>query len=287
MSQNYLEPVDDGLPMRDSKDYAEDKLRIIEAYVHMFIVSMRGKPWSKINYIDLQAGPGKNYFPNSKILLGSPLIAVTANKQFDNYWFVEYGDDEFNALKTRLSKLPNISSIHLKQGNCNLVVDEIVREIEKMDRSAKASNQWQTLNLAFLDPEGLELEWQTVEKLGQISKMDLIINFSTSGIIRNGTKFINSGQTESVDKFFGTQEWQALYLNAKPKGGTHIRRELLDFYKQRLSDLGYQNKEIPSEQAFRNTKNRQVYTLIFASKHPLGEDFWEKAMNQARQPRLF
>ncbi|GEM_PF-2360717 len=56
----YLEPVDDGLAMRDSQDYAKEKLLVLRYYLDQTITSMRGKNWIAINYLDLQAGPGKN-----------------------------------------------------------------------------------------------------------------------------------------------------------------------------------------------------------------------------------
>ncbi len=49
----YLEPVDDGLAMRDSQDYAKEKLLVLRYYLDQTITSMRGKNWIAINYLDL------------------------------------------------------------------------------------------------------------------------------------------------------------------------------------------------------------------------------------------
>jgi len=60
-----------------------------------------------------------------------------------------------------------------------------------------------------------------------------------------------------------------------------MHRDLLDLYKDRLRFLGYQDvkqsDEITSEPLIRNTRrNAPLYRLIFASKHPLGDEFWQK-----------
>ena len=164
--------------------------------------------------------------------------------------------------------------VKVLQGDCNEIVDEIVHEIRMID-SQFIEGKWPSLNLAFLDPEGLELRWETVQKLGKMNRMDLIINFSTSAIIRNAQKFLETGATDSIDLFFGTKDWQQAYLNA---GGdsTRIRRDLLDLYMTRLGKLGYQviEPDPTNELVFKNSKNAQMYTLLGASKHELGVKFW-------------
>ncbi len=54
-------------------------------------------------------------------------------------------------------------------GDCNELVGQIVARIQPGDR--------RSLNLAFLDPEGMELHWATVEQLARLRRMDLIINY--------------------------------------------------------------------------------------------------------------
>jgi three-Cys-motif partner protein len=289
LSQDYLEEKDDGLLMRSSGDYAKDKLKILEAYVRMFIVSMRPQNWRAINYIDLQAGPGKNLFsPSSDVMLGSPLIALTAEHHFDNYWFVELNDKEYQALSKRISVSPRSANAHVLQGDCNIVVDNIVKRIEAIDKPF-IKDTHPSLNLAFLDPEGIELEWETVEKLANMKRMDLIINFSTSGFTRNVGQMFNTDEETKIDKFFGTDEWRKEYEKVADKDNSHVRRVMIDFYKKRLSQFGYTYNEqeiIPPEKVIKNTKGAQIYTLIAASKHRLGDKFWKEAIKQSIQKKL-
>ncbi len=206
-----LLPEDDGLVMRDSQDYAKDKLTIFEGYISRFITSMRLKPWRAINFIDLQAGPGKNIFdPSNDILLGSPLIALTTKYQFTNYWFVELKPENFDALQQRVNEHERAQLVKFINDDCNVAINDIVGEIQDIDKSY-VKGKWPSLNLAFLDPEGLELNWDTVEKLGQVGGMDLIINFSTSGFTRNADQMLSKESITLLDKFFGTPEWKTVY----------------------------------------------------------------------------
>lgn len=284
MSESYLQPQEDSLPMRQSQDYAKDKLTILRGYVHRFITSMRVKSWRALFYIDLMAGPGKNKFePSGAIMLGSPLIALTAPHSFTHYRFVEIDPHCADALNKRSSVSDRWDAIKIITDDCNEAVDEIVEEIRVLDRPYIAGS-WPCLSLAFLDPEGLELKWETVEKLGQMKRMDLIINFSTSGFLRNVGQLIEKETSTRIDSFFGTPEWKDVYRKVADKDGSHVRREMLDFYKKRLAALGYTIH--PEERTFHNRNNTQIYTLIFASKHDLGNKFWSDAIREVSQPKL-
>lgn len=266
---NFLEPKQDGLAMRESNEYARDKLYALEAYLHMARISMKHKPWYAFNYIDLQAGPGKNRI-GDKIFLGSPLIALAAiNPPFDHYWFNELNTENFNALRMRISGSPYASSTHVYQQDVNAVVDEVVGAITQMDIAARYP-QWSTFNVAFLDPEGLEINWDTVRKLAQIRVMDLIINFSTNGIIRN------LHQPEILDRFFGNPGWRQSVTATDPQ---KLRRQLIEVYRKQLKEVGYHIADEDSLEHYdismRNRKNAEVYSLIFASKNPLGSTFWK------------
>jgi len=284
LSELYLQPNEDSLPMRQSQDYARDKLTILRGYVHRFVTSMRDKRWRALFFIDLMAGPGKNKFePSGAVMLGSPLIALTAQYSFTHYRFVEIDPHYADALNKRVSASERRDAVKVIKGNCNEVVDKIVEEIRALDKPY-IPDSWPCLSLAFLDPEGLELNWETVRKLGQMKRMDLIINFSTSGFTRNVEQLIEKETSTRIDSFFGTPEWKDVYRKVADKDGSHVRREMLDFYKKRLAALGYTIH--PEERTFHNRNNTQIYTLIFASKHDLGNDFWSGAIQEVSQPKL-
>ena len=155
MSENLLKPVDDGLVMRSSQEYARDKLRIIDGYTQRMVTSMRERPWRAMFYIDLEAGPGKNLFPSGgDIESGSPLIGLGANYPFTHYRFIEIDKRNCDALKKRVASSELHRQAKVFHGDCNVLVDEITREIQEIDRPF-IHGKWHSLNLAILDPEGL------------------------------------------------------------------------------------------------------------------------------------
>lgn len=285
MTHIYLRDEADELPTRDSQYYAKDKLTILKGYMARFTTAMKDKPWRALNYVDLQAGPGKNEFsPSEDVMLGSPLLALTTRFSYDNLFLVEMGIDEFNALDTRVGASERDSRVMLYNEDCNLAVDTVVERIGQIDREF-IDGIWPCLNLAFLDPEGLEIEWQTVKKLASLQRMDLIINFSTSGITRNARLAVDNEDFTTVDRFFGTRNWRSVYERARSGGSAAVRRALIDFYLSRLQDMGYVETK-RQEKEFKNQRNVQIYTMIFASKDDLGIKFWNGAVEEVRQPRL-
>jgi three-Cys-motif partner protein len=269
----FLQAVPDGLATRPSGRWVEEKLDYLMRYIEIFETSMRLK-WPERNYIDLFAGPGKNRIKETgEILLGSPLLALTSKYPFSGYFFSELDLDCHNALDIRCSTSILDEKIKVYNQDANKIVTTIVGTIQQFSP--------RSLNLAFLDPEGLELEWNTVAQLGKL-RCDLIINYSQQGLTRYIAKAYESNVETVVDRYFGTKKWRDIYApwhNKPRKIGLH--KELISFYKARLGGLGYhevkQSDEISAAPLIRNSKNRApLYRLLFASKDPLGDRFWHQ-----------
>jgi three-Cys-motif partner protein len=282
----YLMPEDDGLLMREAGEWASEKLFYVERYIRMFETSMREK-WPDRNYLDLLAGPGKNRLRDTgSVLLGSPLLALTAEHPFTGYYFVESGPEDAKALRERCDASGHAGRVRVFNDDCNVVVDQIVADLKH--------EHPKSLNLAFLDPEGLEMQWATVAKLASVPRMDLIINYPEGGLNRMMPVAVDSGGDTAVDRFFGDRGWRNIYAGwqRSPSGSVHW--DLIDFYRNRLQALGYvevrRDDEIGDEPLMRNTtRNAPLYRLLFASKHPLGKRFWNAVTRRDidGQARLF
>jgi len=291
---NYLEPEKDGLPMRSSGPWAMEKLDYLQRYIDVFVTSMRNKPWRAMHYIDLFAGPGKCRTDDARatVFLGSPLIALKAAYPFTRYFFIDLDADNIAALQKRCSASPRAERVQCFSGDCNVCVQDIVKQISEIDR-AFIDGKWHSLNLAFLDPEGLELHWATVAALASLNRMDLIIHYPQMALERVMPKAFQVDGWSSVDLFFGNRDWRKIYTEWKDKQ-TGLHRQLIDHYKQGLQSLGYreilQDDETGDEPLIRNAKKRApLYRLLFASKHPLGHDFWHQVTRRDvhGQGRLF
>ena len=294
----YIAPVDDGLALRESGLWVTEKLHYIRRYLEMFSIAMSKKNWRNIRYLDLFAGPGKCIIRDvGDILLGSALIATTRAPSFTNYVFVDLSHDNLVALQQRCASIENVGAkCQYEVGDSNRVVTKIVRQIQERDRQY-IKDSWGSINVTLLDPEGLELEWSTVEALARVTKMDLIIHYSQFGITRNLENLHEYDGETAIDRFFGDTHWRTIYKTEAAKGASSgsIHRRLIEHYKQNLTKLGYQEIRdygdgAGTEPLVRSAyRNAPLYRLLFASKHPLGNKFWKEVtkVNAAGQGSLF
>lgn len=269
----YLQPQPDDLVVRDSGEWARAKLDYLRRYMEIFEISMKDK-WPERNYVDLQAGPGKNVIRETgEVLLGSPLIALSCQPPFTGYYFVEYDAECASALQKRCETSTNWNSVTIISGDCNVEVNTVVKHIKR--------NSPNSLNLAFLDPEGLELRWSTVVALASVKKMDMVINYPQMALARVMPVNFGSDADGAVDQYFGTRQWRDIFREHQEKGKVGLHRDLIDLYRSKLHELGYRevkrDDELGDEPLMRNARtSAPLYRLIFASKHPLGQDFWRK-----------
>ena len=280
--EDYLSDKDDGLLMRETGPWVCDKYYYIRRYIYIFETSMRIK-WPNRTYIDLFSGPGKcKNRETGKVYIGSPLIAITTDYPFTKYYFIDNNQEYISALKQRCIHSVIMEKVSITQGDANIEVKKIVEEISKV----------KGLNLALLDPEGFELKFSTVRTLASIEKMDLIIYYPQMGINREFIKDFNNEGNTKIDEYFGGREWREIYKLHKTKEKLFLHRELIDLYKSKLRGIGYKVKgidEIEREPLIVNSLDAPLYRLVFASKHDLGQEFWNKITEKdpRGQMRLF
>lgn len=175
--EQFLLSEPDDLPPLRCKSHTFYKLEAIGRYMEAFNQALKNKDWIlERYYIDLQAGRGKVSI-GDKLYLGSPLIALTIDPSFTQYRLNELKTENYEILAKRVAQAARHSRVRLFQRDGNEVVHDICDEINAREAQGKIQGKGSTVNLAFLDPYGLELKWSTVERLARIRRMDLIINF--------------------------------------------------------------------------------------------------------------
>jgi three-Cys-motif partner protein len=134
---------------------------------------------------------------------------------------------------------------------------------EGITRVLAAVSSQSTPGLVFVDPEGLEIQWKTLELiLGRWC--DLMINFQTSSIAR-----INDAAHEAaLDAFYGTPEWRNCVSGD----------DLLTFYVQRLSI--HRDVVIPVRVQGPGVFH---YHIIIAVRKTRGSQEWVDAIYRARE----
>jgi len=172
-------------------------------------------------YVDLLAGSGTNYIRETgDVIVGSPFIAYFfAREPFKRYAFIEMERDRALALRCRASHIGIGDRTIVRIGDCNEWITRI--DLKGADHV-----------LAFVDCEGLDVAWTTVEfLLEEQSWSDIIIVFQTQALQRTLGKALKGfPDEETLTRFMGDERWR------------HAKNidELLQLYMDRLKEFrGY------------------------------------------------
>lgn len=222
-------------------------------------------------YVDLFCGSGicgvKHQSGLSRRYPGSALIAAGMPKPFRKLILVDKDDQNLAAVTTRIRRLGYSGEIYTIPGDVNTVVDKVEQQLPG-----------DTLNVAFVDPYSLEIEYATIERLAAGRPLDLIILFADAyDIVRNTAEYYYSGRSDKLDRFLGLScDWRARWERLADRTGANIRQMFADIYLEQLARIGYANsKSWPID-----GPNGPVYRLVFASKHPLGLKLCEIALRE-------
>jgi three-Cys-motif partner protein len=249
----------DGLPARDSGAWVLDKKVYVEKYLGIFTKGVSNKWGGKLAYVDLFSGPGKNVIRETgEEVEGSPLLALQCD--FGRYVFVDV-PEVLATLRLRLRNHPKLARISFVEGDCNHVIDEVLKLLPA-----------DHLTLAFIDPTGLQIRFDTIRRLVHNRKVDLLMTIQFGmGIRMNLHQYINS-QGDALTGFLGNRDWR----NDVEAGGTVFQagRRILDRYMAQLRTLNYLDAK--DLEIVRNDQNMLLYFVVMASRHALGEKFWRE-----------
>lgn len=259
-----IEEKDDGNYIPKIGSWGLDKYRMIGTFMSIFTNSMSNSShWKKLIYIDLFSGAGFAKVKKSKkIVRSSALISLSLPQKFDKYIFCEEDPKAFNALKNRVSqfsdlevKLLNIDS----NVNINLVVDEIKNVNET------------SLCFCFVDPFSINIHFKTIEKLASNFRMDFLILFASDMDIRRNHGLYSDPKDQRVALQLDYPDWRKEYEQEFTHSPQNLIKFIAEKYISKMKNIGYKynhphlisNKE----------RNRNLYHLIFFSKHSLGKKF--------------
>lgn len=253
--------------------WSEDKLGLLKKYLDSYTRIMRGQEWCRngYHYIDAFAGTG---MPKAKdeerYIDGSPRVALKVSHPFHSYIFIEKEDWRVNKLKRLQDEFPNFN-IEIKQGDCNtIIVNEIVTEI-RYDNFNRG--------IIFLDPFGMDVEWETIEKISNTKALEIFLNFPVMAINRSvllkQAYKLKPEQVKRMDLFWGSPDWRAgLYEEVPTLFGPEIKKipqtgkSLGELYTSRLNEAF---PEVSEPLVMTNSRKAPLYCLIFAGHNVYGK----------------
>ena len=257
---------DDGLPCPQVGSWSETKYRLVRLYDSLFATGMKFK-WDRRVYIDLYAGAGYNRIRNTdKILIGSPLLALTVPDPFDKYIFCEKDEELLAALQVRAKRRAPSADVTYILGDCNEQVDRICGEIP---RGSKDNTM---LGLCFVDPFDLGIKFETLRKMSASFIDFLCLLALHMDANRNYSRYV-SEDSHKVDDFLGTDRWREAWDEAQANR-TLFPMFLAQEFAAQMQTLGYIPLPLYTMKEVRSDDNNlPLYHLALFSRSKLAYEF--------------
>lgn len=282
-----------GQPGRPWGYWTQLKLAILADYLPAFLRASSGKA-SEVVYLDAFAGEG---IGTSRLtgeeFNGSARIALEA-KEAGGFTRLRYFERATKAKELRdklLAEYPD-RDIEVYGGDCNAEIPTALAELQDL--------KWAP-TFAFIDPDGMEFAWQTLEHLADHKrgyrtggsprpeyKVELWLLFPTQGLIRTlalDESRLRPKDEERATRLYGTEDWRSIYDRrvAGTLSAAEARAEYVNLLRWRLSNnLGYA-KTHPFE--LKNTRGRTLYHMVFATDNEAGDkimaDLYAKTAKRA------
>jgi three-Cys-motif partner protein len=275
-------------------DWTVEKLERIREYLYSYLKALKNTNFTKY-YVDAFAGTGYNlpkqkaelYEPDiselteqdtKNFLDGSARIALQLNPRFDKYVFIEKSPVRFAELQNLTTEFPELkSAISLVNQDANEYIRLFCRKMGKFDRA-----------VIFLDPFGMQVQWETIEVIANTEKIDLWYLFPIGmGVNRMLKKDANISDAwkEKLIQIFGTTDWYEAFYIPEPQLKFNLYAEIpfeesfgmikdadFDDIKayiiKRLKSIF--NGVAKNPLLLRNSKGSPLYLLCFASGNKKG-----------------
>jgi three-Cys-motif partner protein len=212
-----------GLPVVNDEhffggEHTETKLDCLRKYLIAFSIALRDQGFARL-YIDAFAGTGSRAEVHAALPVlgtdettvvtteGSAKIALATLPAFHHICLIEQDAGKIPALQKAIKASPN-KSAHIRQGDAN----EIVRSICTRTAWRGAASVGKGIRgVIFLDPYGMEVEWRTVEAIGETQALDCWYFFPLAGLYRNAPHDpdrLDPSKVKALNRVLGTEEWR-------------------------------------------------------------------------------
>ncbi len=270
--------------------WSEIKLDIIREYAtaYSIILAKQKQPKLEHVYIDAFAGAGYHITKSEgNLVWGSPLQALLIDPPFSTYHLIDLdrGNTEVleEQVKSRTSGPYDPKSVHIYNADSNqLLLDKIFPLVRYEDYKR---------GLCLLDPYGLHLDWEVIEKAGRMRSLEIFYNFSiydmNRNVLRHDTSKVDKKQIERMNKSWGDDSWRNVAYSSEGNlfglEEKTTNQVLVDAFRERMKKVaGF--SYVPEPIPMRNTKGAVIYYLFFASHKPVAAkiitDIFNKYKNQ-------
>jgi three-Cys-motif partner protein len=293
-----------GKAHRFGGDWTSTKLDVLAKYLAAYTTALKNKPTPehafRKAYIDAFAGTGYRtmrkerdedtpcsnlLFPDlaeaapQQLLDGSARLALKVEPRFDRYIFIERDAERCRELEELKTEFPTLAaSIRVEQGDANAEIQKICAKDWGGHRA-----------VLFLDPYGMQVEWQTIEAIAKTKAIDLWLLFPLGiGVSRLLTRSgeIPKGWRTRLDTLLGTKDWHDefykvehtadLFGNDEERVVKATNETIARYFNTRLHSIF---AGVAEPGVLRNSSNNPLYLLCFAAGNDKGAPIALKIAN--------
>lgn len=290
-------PKDDaaGKVHRFGGTWTASKLTALARYLESYTKALKNQPSSqrpfRKGYIDAFAGTGYRSAQrddkgehSAAVLLpdlaepepqafldGSARLALKTVPPFDRYVFIERSAERCTQLEVLRSEFPHLSGdIEIRQGDANAEIQELCRKDWRSQRA-----------VLFVDPYGMQVDWQTIEAIAGTKAIDLWLLFPLGiGVNRLLTRSgdipepwrrrlnLLLGTDAWYDEFYHVEITRTLFGGAEERIIKATTETIGRYFNDRLRTIFAGVADEPK--VLRNSANCPLYLLCFAVGNPKG-----------------
>lgn len=273
--------------------WTQEKLRVLHEYLDAFTTTSTAS--RERVYLDAFAGLGEGADRlTGQRFEGSVRIALgIENPPFTRFRFFEIRQ-KADRLRHQLDEDFPGRDIRVYSGDCNQTIPQALADLQDL--------RWAP-TFAFLDPDGMELAWETLAALAGHKrgyrrgvskpeyKIEMWILFPSQGLIRilELKKEPTDRNAAQATRLFGTDAWRVTHRRRRAGeiDGRTAREEYVNLMRWRLEEvLGYQWTH-PLE--VKNLRGGPLYHMILATDNEAGtriiSDLYSKAALRIPQMR--
>jgi three-Cys-motif partner protein len=240
-----------GKDHRFGGDWTTAKLDVLSRYLTSYTIALKDKPspdrpFIKA-YIDAFAGTGyrslkespaqhESLFPDmaaqdsQSLLEGSAKLALRTTPAFDRYIFIERHSARCKQLGNLKNEFPALAeNIKILPGDANIEIQNLAGKDWRFRRA-----------VLFLDPYGMQVEWNTIEAIANTKAIDLWLLFPLGiGVNRLLKKSgdIPDSWRERLNTLLGTDAWYKEFYTIQTTK-TLFGTEQDHFIKESMETIG-------------------------------------------------
>jgi three-Cys-motif partner protein len=258
--------------------WTEEKIEAFIKYVKAYLQIMKNRTHFRLLYFDGFAGSG-TITPDedpSEFIQGvaTQVLSISEPREFDVYLFVEKDPDNAEKLENLISSRFPDKRVRVAVGDCNEKLLQLASYLRGPERKNDRA-------LAFIDPYGMQLSWNSIEALRGLD-MDVWILVPTGiaigRLLRNDGE-ISSGWMARLQDFLGmTAEDIKRHFYREETRHTLFGDETVVVKQERATERAGQlyRDRIRSANIFRfvseplimrNSKNSVMYHFILCSNN--------------------